>query len=72
MICRKTMMECSTPSMCAPFQGCTPAPSAVGWTCPTCGKGNAPWQPVCANQLCGVRLDLGATGRAAASEGEQK
>ncbi|ARP89779.1 hypothetical protein CAL14_05340 [Bordetella genomosp. 9] len=23
MICRKTMMRCQTPNMCAPFQGCS-------------------------------------------------
>lgn len=33
MICQKTMQECQTPSMCAPFQGCAtvkePTPEQV-------------------------------------------
>lgn len=29
-----------------------------GWICPKCGKGNAPWQPICANALCGADTQL--------------
>lgn len=32
----------------------------VGWKCPVCGKGNAPFMPTCGNQLCGVDLSKGA------------
>jgi len=55
MICRKTMSECPTPGMCAPFQGCEPAPQPVqtGWKCPVCGTGNAPWASTCQNFMCG-------------------
>lgn len=63
MIFRNTMMPCQTPGMCAPFQGCQPAQQEVkiGWKCPVCGKGNAPFMPTCGNQLCGVDLSKGAT-----------
>lgn len=29
MICRKTMQQCSTPSMCAPFGGCGESQSDI-------------------------------------------
>lgn len=35
---------------------CRKNESAVGWKCPVCGKGNAPFMPTCGNQLCGVNL----------------
>jgi hypothetical protein len=51
------MMECQTPGMCAPFGGCqpeeVPPPQTIGWKCPACGKGNAPWAAVCGNVMCG-------------------
>lgn len=28
-----------------------------GWKCPVCGKGNAPFQRVCGNALCGVNTN---------------
>lgn len=28
LICRKTLMRCPTPGMCAPYGGCTPQPVA--------------------------------------------
>lgn len=56
MICRKTMMPCQTPSMCTPFGGCQPDTQQppVGWKCPVCGCGNAPWQPTCASVQCAL------------------
>lgn len=59
MICRKTMQQCQTPSMCAPFHGCQPDKhETTGWKCPSCGKGNAPWQALCANEMCGVQISI--------------
>lgn len=29
MICRRTMQQCLTPSMCAPFRGCLPPDTQV-------------------------------------------
>lgn len=56
MICRKTMQNCPTPSMCAPFQGCQPErsvqPEKEGWICPRCKTVNAPFVPTCMNALC--------------------
>ncbi len=55
MICRKTMMQCQTPGMCAPFQGCQPEPAVPakqGWICPRCQTVNAPFVPTCMNALC--------------------
>jgi hypothetical protein len=34
-----------------------PVSVAVGWKCPVCGKGNAPFMPTCGNTLCGVNLN---------------
>jgi hypothetical protein len=60
MICRKTMEICQTAGMCAPHGGCQPeraAPhQAIGWQCPVCHKGNAPFQKLCANPSCGVTI----------------
>jgi hypothetical protein len=57
MICRQTMEICPTPNMCRPFGGCQPVqPVQVGWKCPVCGKGNAPFAPTCGNSMCGVDL----------------
>jgi hypothetical protein len=33
-----------------------PSPN-VGWKCPVCGKGNAPFMPICGNTMCGVKLE---------------
>jgi len=30
-----------------------PSPN-IGWKCPVCGKGNAPFMPTCGNQSCGI------------------
>lgn len=35
-----------------------PAKQAVGWTCPTCGNGNAPWMPYCHNCDSSTRTAL--------------
>ena len=49
-------------NMWKPTPAPQPAPSAqVGWKCPVCGKGNAPFMPTCGNTLCGVDLGKGAT-----------
>lgn len=35
-----------------------PIPShSLGWKCPVCGKGNAPFMPTCGNAMCGVKLE---------------
>jgi hypothetical protein len=33
----------------------------AGWKCPVCGKGNAPFQKLCANSACGIDFSKGAT-----------
>jgi hypothetical protein len=55
MICRKTMMECQTPGMCAPFGGChaDPPQTNQGWICGRCQTSNAPWAATCQNIMCG-------------------
>jgi hypothetical protein len=47
--------------------GCThiirrdPKVEILGWKCPVCGKGNAPFQKLCANSACGIDFSKGAT-----------
>jgi hypothetical protein len=38
----------------------TPVVQSVGWKCPVCGKGNAPFQKTCANPTCGITWTLPA------------
>ena len=55
LICAKTMNPCQTPGMCSPHGGCRPSQTVqMGWKCPVCGKGNAPFMPTCGNQSCGM------------------
>ncbi|MGA7781147.1 MAG: hypothetical protein WCA85_26040 [Paraburkholderia sp.] len=45
----------------------------IGWKCPVCGKGNAPFQKICANAACGINFSAPACAIAAqADKGEAK
>lgn len=62
LICANTMHPCQTPGMCAPHGGCRPPAQTIqmGWKCPVCGKGNAPFQKLCANAACGIDFTASA------------
>jgi hypothetical protein len=57
--CTVASGDCFYESRC--LGGCRKVPAPIGWKCPVCGKGNAPFMPTCGNQLCGVDLSKGAT-----------
>jgi len=38
-----------------------PSPN-LGWKCPVCGKGNAPFQNLCANAACGIDFTQSTAG----------
>lgn len=41
--------SCNNPycSLCRPYTITSPTNTNVGWTCPRCGRGNAPWKSTC-------------------------
>lgn len=41
--------SCNNPycSLCRPYTITYPINTNVGWTCPRCGRGNAPWKSTC-------------------------
>jgi hypothetical protein len=63
--CPQTGSQC-TRSVCLQAQSCVlgdprdVVQQQVGWKCPVCGKGNAPFQKLCANAACGIDFTKGA------------
>jgi len=62
ILCPKTGMQCKrTPCLqglkCVigdPSQGIS---QHIGWKCPVCGKGNAPFMQTCGNTACGINFN---------------
>jgi hypothetical protein len=66
ILCPQTGMQCQR-AACLQGLRCVlgnPSESVtqqIGWKCPVCGKGNAPFQKLCANSACGIDFSKGAT-----------